>query len=47
MRNKYFGYVLQSDGLIPYRNVYDNVSVPLMFNKDIKRREYKEKIEKH
>lgn len=46
VRNKYFGYVLQSDGLIPYRNVYDNVSVPLMFNKDIKRREYKEKIEK-
>ncbi|MBP3327007.1 MAG: ABC transporter ATP-binding protein [Coprococcus sp.] len=46
VRNKYFGYVLQSDGLIPYRNVYDNVSVPLMFNKDVKRREYKEKIEK-
>lgn len=46
VRNKYFGYVLQNNGLIPYRNVYDNVSVPLMFDKNIRKSEYKEKIEK-
>ncbi|MCM1399310.1 MAG: ABC transporter ATP-binding protein [Clostridium sp.] len=46
IRNKYFGYVLQNNGLIPYRNVYDNVSVPLMFDKNIRKADYKEKIEK-
>lgn len=45
IRNSYFGYVLQNHGLISYRNVFDNVSVPLMFNKNIKKKEYKERIE--
>ncbi len=46
VRNKCFGYVMQNDGLIPYRNVYDNISVPLMFCKEVKKKDYKEKIEK-
>lgn len=46
VRNKSFGYVLQNNGLIMYRNVYDNVSVPLMFNKDVKKKDYKDKIHK-
>ena len=45
IRNSCFGYVLQNHGLISYRNVFDNVSIPLMFNKNIKEKEYKEKIE--
>lgn len=45
IRNKYFGYVMQNYGLVTYRNVYDNVAVPLMFNKEVKYGEYKEKIE--
>lgn len=45
VRNKYFGYVMQNNGLITYRNVYDNVSVPLMFNKNIKHSEYKGMID--
>lgn len=45
IRNSYFGYVLQNHGLISYRNVFDNISVPLMFNKSIRKKEYKEKIE--
>lgn len=45
IRNKSIGYVLQSNGLISYRNVYDNVSVPLIWNKSVKKSEYKDKIE--
>lgn len=45
IRNESFGYVLQNHGLISYRNVFDNVSVPLLFNKSIKKKDYKEKIE--
>ncbi len=44
VRNKYFGYVMQNNGLITYRNVYDNVAVPLMFNSTIKHSEYKKMI---
>jgi len=45
LRNACFGYVLQNHGLISYRNVFDNVSVPLMFNKSVKRKDYREKVE--
>lgn len=45
IRKQYIGYILQNNGLISYRNVYDNVAIPLMFNKKVKKKEYKEKIE--
>lgn len=45
IRNQYIGYILQNNGLISYRNVYDNVAIPLMFNKKVKKKEYREKIE--
>ncbi len=45
IRNKTFGYVMQNYGLITYRNVYDNVSVPLFWNKRVKNKEYRDKIE--
>ena len=44
-RNSYFGYIMQDYGIITYRNVFENVSLPLLFNKSIKRNEYKDKIE--
>ncbi len=45
IRNRNIGYVLQNNGLISYRNVYDNVSVPLIYNKLVKKNEYRDKIE--
>jgi putative ABC transport system ATP-binding protein len=33
-RNLYFGFVLQSFGLIKYRNVIDNISIPLVLGKN-------------
>lgn len=44
LRNKMFGYILQDNGLIEYRDVYDNVAIPLMFNGSIKKSEYHGKI---
>lgn len=43
LRNKVLGNVLQDFGLIEYRNVVDNVSVPLIFNPDIKKKEVQKK----
>lgn len=44
LRNKKFGYVLQEYGLIMDRSVYDNVSIPLVFNDDVSLKEFKIKI---
>jgi putative ABC transport system ATP-binding protein len=46
IRNKKFGFVLQNFGLIPYRNVIDNVSLPLIINKSVKISEIKNKSRK-
>lgn len=40
LRNRHIGYVLQYYGVISYRNVGDNVSLPLMFNNNIKKKDY-------
>jgi len=42
-RNKMFGNVLQEFGLIEYRNVLDNVSVPLIFNSEVKKSEIRKR----
>lgn len=39
LRNRGFGTVLQDFGLIEYRNVLDNVSVPLLFNSTVRKNE--------
>lgn len=44
-RNKNIGFVFQDYALIPYRSVYENLEVPLMFSR-IPRKEYKAIINK-
>jgi len=42
-RNEYFGFVLQNFGLIKYRNVIDNMSLPLILRGNVTRKQIKEK----
>lgn len=42
-RNKMFGNVLQEFGLFERRNVLDNVSVPLIFNSEVKKSEIRKR----
>lgn len=42
-RNKNIGFVFQDYALIPYRNVYENVEIPLLLSK-IPAKEYKQRI---
>lgn len=46
IRNKKMGFVLQNFGLINSKSVYENVSIPLYFNPDVRKKNMKEKIEK-
>lgn len=43
-RNSYFGYVVQDFALIERESVFNNIRIPLLYNKKIKRREHKERI---
>lgn len=45
LRNKAFGFVVQNFALIKEFTVYENVEIPLTYNKNIKKREYKDRIE--
>lgn len=46
IRNKKMGFVLQNFGLINSKSVYENVSIPLYFNPDVRKKDMKGKIEK-
>lgn len=41
-RNSYFGYVVQDFALIERESVFNNIRIPLLYNKKIKRGEHKE-----
>ena len=43
-RNSYFGYVVQDFALIERESVFNNIRIPLLYNKKIKRGEHKERI---
>lgn len=43
LRNKEFGFILQNFGLMSYRSVYDNVRLPLLFQKEIRGSAIKQK----
>ena len=43
-RNSYFGYVVQDFALIDRESVFNNIRIPLLYNKKIKRGEHKERI---
>ena len=43
-RNAHFGYIVQDFALIDLESVYNNIRIPLLYNKKIKRGEHKERI---
>lgn len=43
LRNEMFGFVLQNYGLLEYRSVYDNLMVPTLMNKNIKKGQVKKR----
>lgn len=43
-RNSHFGYVVQDFALLDSDSVYANIRLPLLYNKDIRRREHKARI---
>lgn len=44
LRNKLFGYVMQDFALLDDETVYRNIQLPLLYNKEIPRKEYKQRI---
>ncbi len=46
MRNEMFGYVFQEYALIEEDTVYNNIQVPLLYSKKIKRKDRREEIKK-
>lgn len=44
LRNKLFGYVMQDFALLDDETVYRNIQLPLLYNKAIPRKEYKQRI---
>lgn len=44
LRNRIFGYVMQDFSLLDDETVYSNILLPLLYNKDISRREHKTRI---
>ncbi|MBP1918500.1 ABC transporter ATP-binding protein [Youngiibacter multivorans] len=44
-RNKNFGYIAQDFALIADETVYNNIKIPLIYNKEIKQNEYRDRIE--
>lgn len=44
LRNKLFGYVVQDFALLDDETVYRNIQLPLLYNKEIPRKEYKQRI---
>lgn len=45
LRNRKLGFVLQDFGLILSKTVRENISVPLIFNKNIKKKEIADKVD--
>lgn len=43
-RNSMFGYVVQDFALLDDESAYENISIPLIYSKDIKKKEYKSRI---
>lgn len=44
LRNHTFGYVVQDFALLDDETVYNNIRLPLLYNKEIKRQEHKRRI---
>lgn len=44
LRNKLFGYVMQDFALLDDETVYRNIQLPLLYNKEIPRKAYKQRI---
>ena len=44
LRNMFFGYVVQDFALLDGETVYNNIWIPLLYSKNIKRREHKQRI---
>lgn len=44
LRNMSFGYVVQDFALLDGETVYNNIRIPLLYSKSIKRREHKQRI---
>lgn len=44
LRNQMFGYVVQDFALLDDETVYSNIRIPLLYNKEIKCRDYKSRI---
>lgn len=44
-RNAHVGYVFQNFGLLEDENAYNNIILPLRYNKEIKRAEWKDRVE--
>lgn len=44
LRNMSFGYVVQDFALLDGETVYNNIRIPLLYSKNIKRREHKQRI---
>ena len=44
LRNKLFGYVMQDFALLDDETAYRNIQLPLLYNKEIPRKEYKQRI---
>lgn len=45
LRNSIFGYVVQDFALIDDETVYSNIRIPLMYNKSIKQKDHKRRIQ--
>ncbi len=43
-RNAHFGYIVQDFALIEQESVYNNIRIPLLYNRKIKRGEHKKRI---
>lgn len=43
-RNSHFGYVVQDFALLDSESVYANIRLPLLYNRDIRRREHRARI---
>lgn len=46
LRNKKIGFIFQSFHLVPVLNVYENVELPLLVQKDLNREEIRERVER-
>lgn len=46
LKNREIGFIFQNFNLLSHLNVFDNVAIPLSYNSDIQRKDYRERVEK-